>query len=170
MLFLLKRTVAGGLLGLLLLGGFGLALRGWRNEAATPIRFDLPSLLLGIGIAAGIVCVDGLLHGGLWLAFGEVYLRRYRELAGVFRQQTVAAMLTGALMAGVGEELIFRGLGTGPIYLATAAMVFGLLHHLGGSLTVFTPWFVWEGTLFAIAIGLTGNLLVTIWWRISFMT
>jgi membrane protease YdiL (CAAX protease family) len=161
MLFLLKRTVAGALVGLLLLGGVGLVLRTWRGAEATPVYVDLSSLLLGVGVCAAVLCSDGLLHGTLTLVGGEAYLRRYRELAALFRGQTVAALLLGALMAGLGEELVFRGLGTGPAYLIVAAVLFGLLHHLGGALTPLTLWFIWEGLLFAGAILLTGNLLVT---------
>jgi membrane protease YdiL (CAAX protease family) len=161
MLFLLKRTVGGGLLGLAALVGLGLALRAWFCAEPTPLGLDAPHAALGVGVCAAVLGADGLLHGALRLVGGPAYLRGYRRLAGRFRGQSAAAILTGALMAGVGEELVFRGLGTGPVYLAGAAVAFGVLHHLGGELWPFTLWFVWEGALFALALWLTGALAVT---------
>ena len=67
----------------------------------------------------------------------------------------------GAAMAGVGEELVFRGLSTDTIYLTSAAVVFGLLHHVRQSLWPFTLWALYQGFLFAAAISVTGSLFVT---------
>jgi membrane protease YdiL (CAAX protease family) len=108
-----------------------------------------------------VLCSDALLHGGLFLAFGEPYLRRYRELAGTFRGQSVAAMLTGAAMAGLGEELVFRGLSRQLPLLLLSALAFGLLHHVRRRLWPFTLWSVWEGVLFAVVLWWTGELVVT---------
>ena len=110
MLFILKRTWAGGLIGLAVLAVLGLGLRRLlgTGAGATP----LPSaLVLGGAAFAVILSSDVLLHGLLLLGFGEPYRRRYRDLAAVFRGQTTAAILAGAAMAGCGEELVFRGLG-----------------------------------------------------------
>ena len=104
---------------------------------------------------------DGLIHGGLRLAFGRRYLERYRELAATFRGQTVAAMLAGAAMAGLGEELVFRGLSRSPGVLLALAVAFGLLHHVRLRLWPFTLWSIWEGVVFAAALWWTGELAVT---------
>jgi membrane protease YdiL (CAAX protease family) len=160
MLFLLKRTWAGSLAGLVVLAALGLGLRRVVPDP-TPFDFSLEALRLGV-LAFGLVLAsDGLIHGLLSVALGERYLRRQRELADVFEGQTVAALVAGAVMAGVGEELVFRGLGTGPAYLTASAVVFGLLHHVRAALWPFTAWAVWEGLLFAAALHLTGNLAVT---------
>jgi membrane protease YdiL (CAAX protease family) len=161
MLFLLKRTVRGSLTGLLLLATFGFALRHLRGDDATPLHFDLRILLLGVAVCGGILLSDGLIHGGLLLLFGDRYRKKHVELAAVFREQTFQAIVTGALMAGVGEEVVFRGLATNLTYLLPAAVLFGVLHHLRRSLWYLTIWSIWEGVLMALAVHLTGELAVT---------
>src|SRR5262249_58322033 len=89
------------------------------------------------------------------------YRERHRQLAAVFRGQTFPAILCGALMAGVGEELLFRGLDPGLGYLLGGAVVFGLLHHIRRELWPFTLWAIWQGLLFAAAIYVTEMLCVT---------
>jgi membrane protease YdiL (CAAX protease family) len=121
----------------------------------------LPLVFIGMGVAVAIMICDGAIHKSLGLAFGEAYLCRFRELTEVFRGQSYPAIFTGALLAGVGEELIFRGLGTSPWYLFPAAVVFGVLHHLRRPLWPFTLWSILEGCFFAIALWWWGELLVT---------
>jgi membrane protease YdiL (CAAX protease family) len=164
MLFLLKRTAVGGLAALVVLAAAGVGLRWFIERAGGGVpelkfRWDL----LGMGVVAcGVVlCGDALIHTFLRWSFGDAYLRRYAELAGVFRGQTVGAMVAGAAMAGVGEELVFRGLSAAPWALAASAVAFGLLHHVRQRLWPFTLWSVWEGALFGVVLYLTGQLAVT---------
>jgi membrane protease YdiL (CAAX protease family) len=158
MLFLLKRTVSGSLLGLLVLATLGLIARQL-VPAAVPVEFSFSLALTGIVIGGIVIGSDGLIHGSLWLLFGQAYLGRYEQLAGTFRRQTLAAMVCGALMAGVGEELVFRGLSSNPAVLLPAAVVFGLLHHIRRDLWPITIWSIWEGVLFTLAVLYTGSLL-----------
>jgi len=158
MLFLLKRTVSGSLLGLLVLAILGLIARQF-VPAAVPVEFSFSQALTGIVIAGIVICSDGLIHGSLWLLFGQTYLGRYEQLASTFRQQTLAAMVCGALMAGGGEELVFRGLSPSPAVLLPGAVAFGLLHHIRRDLWPITIWSIWEGVLFALAVLYTGSLL-----------
>ncbi len=160
MLFLLKRTGAGSLAGLAVLAALGLVLR---PVVPAPAPFNLSLHTVGLGVLAFAVVLtsDAVIHGLLWVAFGERYLRRQRELADVFEGQTFVAILAGALMAGAGEELVFRGLGTGTAYLGASAVVFGLLHHIRASLWPFTAWAIWQGVLFAVALRATESLAVT---------
>jgi hypothetical protein len=158
MFFLLKRTVAGGLAGLLVLGVLGVGLRRLLGDSVPPLSLTWSAVWTGCAVCGVVLVSDGLIHGTLWLAWGEGYRRRYRELAGLFRGQSLAAALTGALMAGVGEELVFRGMSASPGVLFPAAVVFGLAHHVRRSLWGFTVWSVWEGTLLAAAMAWTGEL------------
>src|SRR5262249_26350085 len=128
MLFLLKRTTASGLAGLAVLAVVGLVARHLRGDRVTPLTITRPHVLAGLGVCVLAVCSDGVFHGLRGLAFGERYRRRFGEMAATFRGQTDGAILAGAAMAGVGEELVFRGLGTTPLYLVTAAILFGFLH------------------------------------------
>jgi membrane protease YdiL (CAAX protease family) len=159
-LFLLKRTVATALVGLLALVPLGVALRS-RLPDAPPLHFIPGLVLLGVAVCGGVLASDGLIHGVLLLVFGEAYQKKHLELAAVFRGQSLPAMLTGALLAGAGEELVFRGLGTSLTYLLPAALLFGLMHHIRWSLTYVTLWSIWEGVLFALVLYVTGELLVT---------
>jgi membrane protease YdiL (CAAX protease family) len=117
--------------------------------------------LLGLGVVAVVLVSDLILHTIFSLTLGNSYLERYRELAGVFQGQRVSAIVAGATMAGVGEELVFRGLGTNETYLVLAAVLFGCLHHIRRSLGLFTLWAMYEGLLFAGALYLTQMLFVT---------
>src|SRR5262249_49839831 len=154
MLFLLKRSWQTAVPALVVLTGLGLLLR-WLLASDVELSLSLPTLALGVLVFLCVVCSDVLLHGLFLLLFGDSYRRRHNELVGVFRGQTVTALLAGALMAGIGEELVFRGLSSSPVYLAVSALVFGLLHHVRRSLWPFTLWAVWQGVLFAVALGWT---------------
>ncbi len=160
MLFLVKRTWLGGLAGLVVLAALGLGLReGF--DIGPPVHLSGNTALLGLGVFAAVLASDGLLHGLFLLVIGEPYRRRHRELVQVFQGQTIAAVLAGAAMAGLGEEWIFRGLSTRPVYLVCAAVGFGLLHHIRWSLWPFTVWAIYQGLLFAAALAFTGSLAVT---------
>src|SRR5262249_8970556 len=110
MLFLLKRTWPAAVGSLAGLGLVGLGLRAMLG-GGTPLGTALRAVLLGLATFAAVLSSDITLHGLLCAMFGARYRRRHRELAAVFEEQTVAAILAGALMAGIGEELVFRGLG-----------------------------------------------------------
>jgi membrane protease YdiL (CAAX protease family) len=129
--------------------------------AVPPIDPSWHNVLLGVGVVGAVLVSDVSLHGLFCLVFGERYRRRHRELAAVFRGQSLAAILAGAAMAGLGEELVFRGLSADPRYLIVSAIVFGLLHHVRRSLWPFTVWAVWQGLLFAAALWYVEALSVT---------
>jgi membrane protease YdiL (CAAX protease family) len=160
MLFLLKRTWQGSLVGLAVLLLLALGLRQLLGTPS-PCFLSLSAVGLGLAVWAATVISDGVLHRFLLWAGGDSYQRRFHELVAIFRQQSSLAMLTGSLMAGLGEEPFFRGLSTDPLMLVGGALLFGLLHHIRWSLWPFTLWAIYEGLLFALALYLTGNLLVT---------
>src|SRR4051812_10859698 len=104
MFFLLKRTVAGSLPALLLLSLLGAIVRHFQTDPV-PLGLTWSGVGMGALVCGVMLCSDGLIHGSLWLLLGERYLSRYRQLAGLFRQQSYPALVCGALMAGIGEEL-----------------------------------------------------------------
>ncbi len=159
MLFLLKRTWGSALLGLLVLAVLALSLQAWLGTGP-PFALSVYHVVIGLGVFVAVLASDILLHILFSLVFGDAYRSRHRELAELFRGQTVAAMFAGAALAGFGEELLFRGLATNPIYLTAAAVAFGLLHHVRLALWPFTCWAIYEGLLFAAALYVTGALLV----------
>jgi membrane protease YdiL (CAAX protease family) len=151
MLFLLKRTNVGGLAGLVVLTLLAFLLRQFVPHPLE-ITYSLEDLRDGVLVVGVVLVSDGTIHGLLLLAFGQAYRRRHLELAAVFRGQSFPAILLGGLMAGVGEEMLFRGLDPGMGYLLVGAVVFGLMHHIRSSLWPFTAWAVWQGLLFAFAM------------------
>jgi membrane protease YdiL (CAAX protease family) len=161
MFFLLKRTASGALAGLVVLAAAGMLLRASLGVESPTLSLTPRLIGEGVLLCGVVLASDGCIHGLLTLAFGAVYQQRYHELAEIFHGQSLRALFAGALMAGVGEELVFRGLDAGPVYLITAAIAFGLLHHLRGRLAPFTLWSVWEGLLLAAGLWLTGELVVT---------
>jgi membrane protease YdiL (CAAX protease family) len=160
MLFLLKRTCPAALAGLAVLAVLGLALR---PLVPSPVLVDFSgvALLQGLSVFWLVLVSDGLIHGALLLFWGAGYRARHRELVDLYEGQTFAAVMAGALMAGVGEELFFRGLSAGPVLLGVSAVAFGLLHHVRRRLTVFTVWAAWQGVLLGAALVWSGNLAVT---------
>ncbi len=161
MLFLLKRTVQGALAGLAALAALGWTLRAITGRGAL-FQASPAAAVLGAAACAIILASDALIHVLLGRAWGAPYRRRYRELAGLFRGQSPAAVLAGALMAGAGEEVLFRGITTRPASLAALAVAFGLLHHVRNDLWPFTLWAVYEGLLFGLLLVATGNLAVPV--------
>jgi len=161
MLFILKKTAPLALAAVAALAALGVGLR-WLTPPDLPsLRFTPVIALMGLAACGGVLVSDALIHGTLCRAFGERYRRLYHELAGEFRGQGVAAMIAGAAMAGIGEELVFRGWSTSLTILLPLAVSFGLLHHIRGRLWPFTLWSVWEGVLFALTLWWTRELAVT---------
>jgi membrane protease YdiL (CAAX protease family) len=161
MFFLLKRNVRIGFAALLVLSVIGIGLRHFLGDRVPPLSLTTTAVMTGGAVCGIILLSDGLIHGSLSILWGDPYRRRYRDLAAIFREQTFAAIVTGSLMAGIGEELVFRGLSTSPYVLFPAALVFGLAHHIRRSLWGFTVWSTWEGMLLAAALVWSGNLAVT---------
>ncbi len=159
MLFLLKRRWATALPALVLLASIGVLGRRLL-PAPPPIDFTPCHVLLGIGVFCGILASDMVLHTLLLLTFRKSYRTRYRELAALFRGQTIPAILSGAVLAGIGEEMAFRGMSTSALYLLPGAALFGLLHHIRPSLWIFTPWAIYQGLLLAGALYVTDSLAV----------
>ncbi len=160
MLFLLKRTWQGGLLGLALLVPLGLLGRFGLGDVP-PLNVSLGTLGQGVAVFALVLVSDGVLHGLFTRLVGEPYTRRFIEWARVFERQPPAAMLAGALLAGLGEELVFRGLTARLDLLLLANVPFALLHHLRRDLWLFTAWAGYQGLLFALVLHFSGSLFVT---------
>jgi len=160
MLFLLKRRWQSSLAALFILATVGLSIRHGLGQGP-PFDITLANTVWGLAALGVILTSDGLIYAVLRLTFGDSFQRRYLELANEYRGQTWSAIFAGALLAGVGEEMIFRGVSLQPWFLASAAILFGLLHHIRRSLWPFTLWSIWQGLLLAAAIYFTGALWVT---------
>jgi membrane protease YdiL (CAAX protease family) len=160
MLFLLKRRWPTSLTALVFLTGSGWVLRLlWANEPPVAISWETTGI--GFGVFGGILASDAIVYALLSQAFGQSFRKRFEEFASLFKEQTLPAIITAALLAGLGEELFFRGIGADPVFLGAMTVLFGLLHHVRRSLWPFTVWSTYEGFLLAAAVYLTGSLWVT---------
>ncbi len=125
------------------------------------------------GLTSGIVATAPLLLGLAWClrtsAAPLVRLVRLVEarIAPMFAGSSALALLVVALMAGVGEEALFRGVlqpalaGSLPAWVAVAltALLFGLVHWVTPTYALLAA--LVGGYLGALAV-YTGNLLVPI--------
>jgi membrane protease YdiL (CAAX protease family) len=157
MLFLLKRRLTSALAATALLSGVGFCIRATFG-GGPDFNITFSNALLGSCLFVVMLLSDGMLYALFSFGCGQSYRDRHRELASLFAGQKIGTMLGGALMAGLGEELIFRGLASGPLYLVLAALVFGLLHHIRWSLWPFTVWAGYQGCLLALGVSWTGSL------------
>lgn len=131
------------------------------------LTWSLRAVALGMGAALpawlAVVAIHRLRPGPL-----EPMMRLVDELlTPAFARWTLAELLLVSLLAGVGEELLFRGVMqpalAGPLgpwwALLAASLVFGLVHALSVSYAVFaTLMGLWLGALWIAS----GNLLVPI--------
>lgn len=133
------------------------------------------------------LAADGILSPVIWGAvlgiatFGGVIIltrmpvsRSLREvckqLIPIFDNMALWQIVTLSLMAGIGEELLFRGLlqqwlagyYSIDIAIGIAAVVFGLLHFATFSYFLLTTVL---GAAFGIAYHLTGSLLLIMSWH-----
>lgn len=93
-----------------------------------------------------------------------------RDLIPIFEGMNFWQILILSLMAGIGEELLFRGFlqqwltGFYPIHIAIgiASVIFGLLHFVSFSYFLLASLL---GAAFGIAYHLTGSLLLIMIWH-----
>lgn len=168
MLFAVKNRLAPTLLLMVALAAGSLLLRG-----SLHLHGDLTlSLLLPLWVAGALACLlssDGALHGLLWWVLGRPYQERYRALAEYFQAQGPLQIAGGGLLAGLGEELFFRGVVLAGLWhaagwhpaaaVAATSILFALGHWLPErKLAPFAVWAalqsVWISTLYV----LTGSL------------
>ncbi len=156
-------------------GGMGLLAvgLGWLldRHPATTIRFDLPGTLWGLAATVPLV---GVLLVCVWVPIGVLrdLLRTIdRSVVPMFRRWRVAEMAMVAALAGLGEEMLFRGVlqnavagwVAGPygdwVGWALASLLFGVAHAISAAYAVLaTAIGFYLGGLWIA----TGNLLVPV--------
>jgi membrane protease YdiL (CAAX protease family) len=159
-LFLLAVFVAGALTARRVLG------LGWSTAPYSHLARDVGLTVLLI------VTSDALLHLALVLLLRQRYIARFQALADYFRPQGPLEVVASGLLAGGGEELVFRGVLLQSLLSATAmgtvpavvvsAILFGAMHTVRDPrLAPFALWAVWQGILLGAAYVATGSLLLT---------
>lgn len=148
--------------GLFLVSALIMWITGFRPAMSTSVLDVLIGMIAGIGLALGVV---------LATRFGTTVLRQLRRdfdlVIALFRDLSLAEVALISALAGIGEEMFFRGLLqtwlTDLIELHVAvllvAVTFGLLHAISRSYAVYA-------TLLGLALGYlyhyTGSLPATI--------
>jgi uncharacterized protein len=161
-------TTRPHLLPLAVAGEGALALAGgvWMAAAGIPMRLGSPgtSIGAGLGMAAGLAVVQWwLLRGAPAWGLVRSWRAFYRDvLAPTFGQLSAAEIIAISLLAGIGEEWLFRGAMQAAWGWLAASLAFGLC-HVGGRGT--WPLGIWAG-LTGAGLGwlltATGGLLAPI--------
>jgi CAAX protease family protein len=164
MLFWAKQTTSRGLVALFFLAS---AVYGLITATSTPLVVH-PQLLdagLGVAIWLGVLTSDLALHALLARCGGAGYEAVGAEFRAYVARMTPAACVVGGLVAGLGEEPLFRGvllpLFSAPspvIGLLATAVLFGAAHFIRPSLRLLAVWAAWQGILLGAAYLLTGSL------------
>lgn len=153
--------VEGGMLAVALLLGLVLRVPYWATA-----RLDFISIALGI--VAGLVLLAGasaITESSFPFA---VRMRRDMDrLLGLFRGATLPDFLFISVLAGLGEEALFRGLIQGalatyigvPMAIVVASALFGLAHYISRTYVVFAAAL---GALFGLLYVWSGNIAVPI--------
>jgi membrane protease YdiL (CAAX protease family) len=143
-------------------GGLGLLAVAVAWLFAVPLREQLPSTYeeLRDSVARGVLAGAIMLILFFWVAFSSLpALQRLREhvewiVAEIFPNASLAQFALVAALAGVGEELLFRGVLqtlvswlVGPVAaLVVGGLVFGIFHALSKLYFIFA-------TLIGLALG-----------------
>ena len=158
MLFRVKRTFTGQaaavtVLALLAWLFFSISRRipsihfGWRD------MLPLMACIFLSGLADGCITEIHL------IVLGKKYLAQICEtLNGLYGHLSLPGAIGGGLVAGVGEELLFRGALQPIVGLIGAAALFAAAHMWGRGLLRLLPWTFLEGLLFGALYQWTGNL------------
>ncbi|MGB3767377.1 MAG: CPBP family intramembrane glutamic endopeptidase, partial [Phormidesmis sp.] len=137
----------------------------WLHFEPTQLLFALRWQDIGLGIALGlgISSISALVYR-LWPAY-----RRSADfyLAFVLAPLVIADSIWIALLPGMSEELLFRGvilpsIGLNATGLAVSSLCFGVLHMSGKHQWPYAIWATLVGFILGGSALVTGNLLVPI--------
>jgi hypothetical protein len=155
-----------GTVRLLAAGEASLALVGllwvWLRPFSISYRFDLSAVGLGFLAAAGFAVVNLTLYGfarrlgrpAPVLTFLE------EEVFPLFQSLSTRDVVVLVVLAGVGEEILFRGAIQQEIGLWGASVLFGILHGPSRSLWVLAVWATLMGAALGLLYQASGNLVV----------
>ncbi len=127
------------------------------------IQFTPQAVLLGIGLAAGIIAASSLIYR-LWPA--------YRSSADIYLELVIKPLIWPdliwlGLLPGLSEELLFRGVmlpawGLNWTAVILSSLLFGILHLSGMQQWPYVIWATIVGFALGCSALVTGNLLVPI--------
>lgn len=146
---------------LLALVGLSLA---WGFSVPLFMEVTTRAVVLALGVTGILLVVNFFLYraGRRWEGASGVYAFLEDDVFPLFRGASVAQIVVLGSLAGLGEEIFFRGLLQPVIGLPAASLVFGLLHGPARRLWPLAAWAVVMGAVLGALYQLTGNLLVPI--------
>ncbi|QDZ40054.1 CPBP family intramembrane metalloprotease [Euhalothece natronophila Z-M001] len=133
------------------------------SVALFPLSFTLEAVLIGLGLATGIILASGLIYR-IWPAYRES-AQYYLNL--VLKPLALPDSIWLGLLPGLSEELLFRGvmipaLGSGIIAVIISSVLFGVLHLGGAQQWPYGVWATSVGFVLGAVMIATGNLLIPI--------
>lgn len=144
-------------------GALGLAALLWVLGRGLPVSWGDPgrATLTGIAVALLLAAVQyGLLHHAPAVGPVEALRRLYRELLyPLFHEATAAEIIGISLLAGVGEELFFRGAMQQEWGWTAASLLFGLCHVGSRDTLILGLWAALVGGLLGWLAMVTGGLM-----------
>ena len=134
----------------------------WLRGVQIPFWVDVDSL------GAALLATAGFLAANFFLYFvgrrtghpAAVHAFLESEVFPLFRRASVFDLLIVAALAGLGEELLFRGVLQDEFGIWIASAVFGLLHGPSRELWPLAVWATGMGLLLGALYQASGNLFV----------
>jgi membrane protease YdiL (CAAX protease family) len=147
-------------------GALGLAALLWVLVRGLPITWGEPVRAVSTGVAVALLLAAvqyGLLHHAPAIGPVEALRRLYGELLfPLFHRVTPAEIIGISLLAGVGEELFFRGAMQQEWGWTAASVVFGLCHVGNRDTLILGVWAGLVGGILGWLAMVTGGLLAPI--------
>jgi membrane protease YdiL (CAAX protease family) len=147
-------------------GALGLAALLWVLLRRLPVTWGEPGRAIATGIAVAVLLAAvqyGLLHHAPAIGPVEALRRLYGELLyPLFHSVTPAEIIGISVLAGVGEELFFRGAMQQEWGWAAASLIFGLCHVGNRDTLILGLWAALVGGILGWLAMVTGGLLAPI--------
>lgn len=134
----------------------------WLRGISVPYRVDLAATGLALAATAGLILVNFSLYHFSRRAGrpAEVHAFLESEVFSLFRHMPVWQLVLLSAAAGLGEELLFRGVIQEELGLGIASVVFGLMHGPTRELWPLALWAAAVGAILGVLYQVTGNLFV----------
>lgn len=159
MLFYAKKTVTGQIIALvLMLSLSGLLALLLKTEIS--LEASAKAAMLSLAALSAVGAVDGvtlLLHS---MVAGRAFVREiFTTLEEIFGRLSPMGAIGAGIVAGAGEELLFRGIVQTALGLPAAIALFTLAHMGTRPLLRLLIWTAMEGLWFGLLYAMTRNLL-----------
>ncbi len=159
MLFYAKKTVTGQIItlcSLLIVSGLLTAIL----QTNVSIQASVEAVLLSLAALTVVGLIDGLTLLLHMLTAGSAFVREiYSTLEGIFGKLSPVEVIGAGIVAGAGEELLFRGIAQNHLGLPAAIALFTLAHMGTRPLLRLLLWTALEGLWFGLLYARTQNLL-----------